>query len=781
MNLKNRLQELLGAMLIAGMLGCSMSLTLLDALAIACPVLQTALCCMVTSLICMVMLLGKIPALATAVCLGGGIGYALSKGADVVRILKETLIELLTMLVGGEGATGEYSTMIMLLIAIMLTLFSFVLTRLNGGVYPALLLFLFVMLGSWFVENRVIPQYVVPGLIAMAVLYARSQREGISYFKVLPIAAAAAVLAVMLIPAGKVTWQPMADAADKVRQLFEDYFMFTDPRTVYSVSSDGYQPQGETLGGPAEPRNADVMKVETDQGLLLRGSVRRTYTGSSWVDRSVNSRYLFMDLTRQTLRDSVFDVDLVQRMTGAVEKIEVSVEILNDGTSTLFVPHRLKSLSVPLELAAYYNDSGEVFITRGVEYGDSYQFTAYLLTKDDEKLNALTLSIAPGSDPDYESVLNGYMNLPAGLDDDVYWLTQDIIAGAETPYEKAAAIRDHLLNSGYTYALDVEIPPQGRDFVSHFLLDTKKGYCTYYASAMAVMARLAGLPSRYVEGYLVPSDPSGVTLVTGNNAHAWVEIYFEGVGWIPFDATPGDRGDEGETDNKPPTVTPEPTPSPVPTPSPTPTPDRGDAEQGDEQPDTATATPTHSPTPKPEAPDANQSTPTPEPESQSTPTPSQPPEQETDERSSNWLNALMTLAGILLLLLLIAVLVRMRWNATNPRALANRQKTDKERLMMWYRAILTLLMQCGYVPEGGETPERFARRLMQTEAAPAEMLELTYAVERQQYANTAPDRGTLQLAQTVYEGILGQMKPKARCRWLMYRLLHGIGDFRKIP
>ncbi len=777
MNLKSRLLEMSGAALIAALLGCSMSLTLLDALSVSFSTWQVILTGALTSLVCAAFLLGRIPALISAVCLGGGLGLLLAKNVSIIGMLKETLIALLTALVGGEGSLNEHALTLMIVMTVALTLISFLLTRLTGGVYPALLLFMFVLLGGWYVQKRFTPVYIIPGLISLAVLYSRAYREGASYHKAVPAALIAAVIAVAMIPAGEVTWEPLANAAAKVRELFNDYFMFTDPRTVYSVSSDGYQPQGEVLGGPAEPRDAEIMKVKTDRMLFMRGSVRRTYTGYSWVDNSLNSRYLYLDPTRQALKDSVFDNDLAVALGGALEDVKVSVEMLNAGTSTLFVPHRLRSLSLHLDLVAYYNDSGEVFITRGVEYGDHYELTASMITATHDQLERMTRMAIPGSDLDFAGIEKNYMNIPVGLEDDVYWLTQDLIDGLHTPYEKARAIQQHLLSDEYTYRLDVELPPQGRDFVSYFLLDSKEGYCTYYASAMAIMARLAGLPSRYVEGYLVSPDPSGETIVTGEDAHAWVEIYFEGVGWIPFDATPGDRGDRDQPDEN------EPTPTPTPTPTPSPTPRNGNQEDDGSNDAETTPTPSPSPTPEPEhnPQDTPEDTPTPPPENEP-PAPTEPPADQPDrDQLNNIAKVLMLIFALLLLILLISLYLRRRWIRTDPVRLAKKQKSDRVRLMVWYRAVLTLLMRSGFVPEGGETPAQFAQRVAKTGMAPEMLIELARVVERQQYARSAPSPKELQMARGVYERLLMQLKPAARLRWHTYRMFHGFGSFHQIP
>lgn len=77
--------------------------------------------------------------------------------------------------------------------------------------------------------------------------------------------------------------------------------------------------------------------------------------------------------------------------------------------------------------------------------------------------------------------------------------------------------------------------------MDYFLFHQKKGYCTYFASAFGVLARCVGIPTRYVEGFMVDykeKDNVGAYQVGSNNAHAWVEAYIEGIGWIPFEPTP---------------------------------------------------------------------------------------------------------------------------------------------------------------------------------------------------------------------------------------------------
>lgn len=95
------------------------------------------------------------------------------------------------------------------------------------------------------------------------------------------------------------------------------------------------------------------------------------------------------------------------------------------------------------------------------------------------------------------------------------------------------------LKSHYEYTYRPGLTLQGKDPVIYFLKDRKKGFCTQYASAAVFMMRQAGIPARYVEGYKVRSSQwkLGKAQVTDYEAHAWVEIYLDDIGWIPVDVT----------------------------------------------------------------------------------------------------------------------------------------------------------------------------------------------------------------------------------------------------
>ncbi|MGY1743263.1 MULTISPECIES: transglutaminase family protein [unclassified Blastococcus] len=130
---------------------------------------------------------------------------------------------------------------------------------------------------------------------------------------------------------------------------------------------------------------------------------------------------------------------------------------------------------------------------------------------------------------------------PPLLDEAVAEQVRTLTAGATTPAERVQAVYGWMTDpaNGWVYSLTTEPGTTGDDLAD--FLENRRGYCEQYAGAMAAMVRAAGVPSRVVLGYTPGiTQPDGSRLVTSNDAHAWVEVYFDGVGWVPYDPTPID-------------------------------------------------------------------------------------------------------------------------------------------------------------------------------------------------------------------------------------------------
>ena len=130
-----------------------------------------------------------------------------------------------------------------------------------------------------------------------------------------------------------------------------------------------------------------------------------------------------------------------------------------------------------------------------------------------------------------------YTQLPR-VPDRISELARDVTSGTASAFDMATAIETYL--RGFEYELDIPAPPTARDGVDHFLFDLRRGYCDYFASAMVVMCRRLGIPARYATGYASGSydHQRGAWVVRAEHAHAWVEVYFSGLGWLEFEPTP---------------------------------------------------------------------------------------------------------------------------------------------------------------------------------------------------------------------------------------------------
>jgi hypothetical protein len=132
-----------------------------------------------------------------------------------------------------------------------------------------------------------------------------------------------------------------------------------------------------------------------------------------------------------------------------------------------------------------------------------------------------------------------YLQMPR-MDERVAGLAADIAAKSGNAYDKAMAVEQYL-KKNYGYTLSLPEKPEA-DPVGEFLFRRKQGHCEYFASAMAVMLRTLGIPSRMVTGFRGAefNDLNSTYIVRASSAHTWVEAYFAGAGWVSFDPTPPD-------------------------------------------------------------------------------------------------------------------------------------------------------------------------------------------------------------------------------------------------
>lgn len=671
---------------------------------------------------------------------------------DGARILSDTGIAVGLRLRGIRTAVPLAAEPISTVIAAGMTVLCCFAALRQVTCIPAVMLCTIVLMTVWLTDTMEMIPWLLPALSAVLALLMMYRYEDTPAMSVLPWAAGLTALAFLL--AGAVPRDtPLKEKADEMRQAVLDRLFFTEARDVFSLYSVGLSPQGaDQLGGKPNLSDTPVMQVSTPRTAYLRGTIYNWYNGHGWQNTTGGRRYLWQSRRMEDIRSQLFDEAKppASIQNSLSDPSVVSVRMLSGSASTLFVPQRIRELNPGGETVPYFSYSSEVFITRNLQAGDTWEVSAPLYTSVDPGIGSLTDICAMLEDPDWEKIRSTYTELPSHLEQPVRDIAAEVTAHARTPYEKAMALQNYLTRN-FRYTLNVGEHPENIDFVTSFLLDTKKGYCTYFASAMTVLCRMAGLPARYVEGYLAEPNAQGEALVTGMDAHAWTEVYFSGFGWLTFDATPGRRSSGGGSGRNSPT----PTPSPEPDPTPTPESETDPPEPSDPETDAA-ETPTPAPSDPPAAPPSG-----PPPEAPDDPD-NQP--ENPDRGSFPWW-----------ILLILAALAggTVRMLTTSPAYRAKRSGKETERFDIWAEEIARLLRAERMTRNSGETVMGFARRvdaagLFSESVTPAgECLSLI------RYSGAAPAEADTALLRDTAMLVRGEMTKQAKIRYLTDRLIHG--------
>ncbi len=136
-------------------------------------------------------------------------------------------------------------------------------------------------------------------------------------------------------------------------------------------------------------------------------------------------------------------------------------------------------------------------------------------------------------------ILHRYTQLPDNLPGRIRGLAHEATILGDTPYDKAVLLEQNLKR--LPYSVKMNPPPFDADGIDHFLFVERRGYSEYFASSMAVMLRSVGVPARVAVGYTTgdQTEIPNLFAVRDSHSHAWVEVYFPGYSWIPFEPTPG--------------------------------------------------------------------------------------------------------------------------------------------------------------------------------------------------------------------------------------------------
>ncbi|TPX02477.1 transglutaminase domain-containing protein, partial [Schumannella luteola] len=307
-----------------------------------------------------------------------------------------------------------------------------------------------------------------------------------------------------------------------------------------------------------DPMLALSYTTSAQEPVYLRLTTLETFTGETW--GPIVGSAQGGDLTRFPAPTG---------LGGATPYDEATVDVTVSDVITNWLPAPYPTTSVTGLTGEWFWEPDGLTV-RSVETGargQRYQASFLELAPTSAQLAVATSRDAPA----------GTLELPDGVPEIIPQTAHAVADGAASSYDKALALQTYLRSEPFEYSeqapVDEGFDGSGMDALAVFL-DRKVGYCVHYASAMAVMARELGIPSRIAVGFQPGdrqfADGSNVYSVSTDDLHAWPELYFDGIGWLRFEPTPGrgavpDYGTQPVDDPNTPQDESSPTPSALPT------------------------------------------------------------------------------------------------------------------------------------------------------------------------------------------------------------------------
>jgi len=288
------------------------------------------------------------------------------------------------------------------------------------------------------------------------------------------------------------------------------------------------------LGGPREVTDDLVLDVDTPVNRYYRGAVHDFYlpNGGGWSLTRAAGVHL-----EEENNFTVIAWPQRQVITQTVTTyLGDSVIVAAPQPLRVFLPADAYLIDAEPDLVQ--NDAqippkvelAMIFARDDLAEGDSYVVVSAVISATELQLRADSASY-----PDF--IRERYLQLPETLPDRVRQRAEEVAAGGSNPYDIAKAVERHLRN--YTYNDQIPGPAPGQDGVDYFLFEEQQGYCTYYASAMAVMLRHLGIPARLATGYATGEyqPATGLYRLRNKDLHTWVEVFFPSFGWVEFEPT----------------------------------------------------------------------------------------------------------------------------------------------------------------------------------------------------------------------------------------------------
>lgn len=327
----------------------------------------------------------------------------------------------------------------------------------------------------------------------------------------------------------------------------------------YYIAWSGVGYDDAKLGGSRGALNFDkALKITSEKPTYIVANYCDKYTGKGWELSTVyvTGKQRYHEKGEDPYDKSNLPMNTMLKMASfdkaGLEYTENPITLTYQGKMnfrTIFTTNGLTYIENPHKRTIWYDPCDNMYTNQYMKKDFDYSFNSYYFD-DKTTLNYLNSEAYTGENPDpskidtaafetYEnSIYNMYATVSQSTPPRVQSLTEKIISdsGAETRVDKVWSIMKYLYQFKYKY--NTAEVPEGEDFVDYFLFHEQGGYSTYFASALALMCREVGIPARYVKGFAPLSTAGEDKLICNNNAHAWVEVYFDGFGWVTFEPSP---------------------------------------------------------------------------------------------------------------------------------------------------------------------------------------------------------------------------------------------------
>lgn len=334
------------------------------------------------------------------------------------------------------------------------------------------------------------------------------------------------------------------------------------PAAVLTPDDNGSLPDGENDRWSDGAGRLDVSAVTDEnqlQELLMRVTAGRDghiylrhcsyggYTGTGWGTAPEYPGGTVPNFAARAVENS-----------GVAETEEVSIELIAADSGLLYLPYYT---AVDFDTDAYANGSGSQYSLTRMIYEGSYRSLSLPPALRDVELAYR------------QFVYGSYLALPESTRAALLGIAEENALKSDDVLESVSLVAEFVRNSG-SYNIDTQ-PYPSEDYAVYLLTEGTEGYCVHFATAAAAMYRALGIPARLVSGVLAEAVADTPVEIRRLNEHAWVEVYLDGIGWLPVEVTPGTlNGDrEGIGEEPMETAHPDadeslPTPAPVPSPAP---------------------------------------------------------------------------------------------------------------------------------------------------------------------------------------------------------------------